>query len=173
MASGDIVGIISMIVPPATLGASEDTRADGSTPVAHLPVYDFDDTAIEYLDFYGRLEGYDGGGLTITADWSATDTTVTPHSCVWGAAFRRIEDDAEDMDGAHTFDFNDATADQEASASGERSRFTITFTTGADMDSLTTTEDFVLRVRRDPTNGSDNLTGDAELWPFSLVIKET
>lgn len=173
MASGDIVGIITMIVPPATSGASEDTRADASSPVAHLPVWDFDDTSIEYLDFYGRLEGYDGGGLTITADWSAADTTVTPHSCVWGAAIRAIPDDAEDMDAAHTYDYNDAAADQEASASGERSRFSIAFTSGADMDSLADTEPFVLRVRRDPTNGSDNLTGDAELWAWTLVIKET
>ena len=173
MASGDVVGIIGDIVPPATLGAAFDIRLGGSTPVEDVPVYDFDDTAIEYLDFYCRLEGYAGGGLTITLDWSATDTTVTPHSCVWGAAIRRIVDDAEDIDASHTYDYNDAAADQEASASGETSRATVTFTNGADMDSLANTEAFILRVRRDPTNGSDDLTGDAELWHWTLAIKET
>lgn len=173
MASGNIVGIIGEIVQPATLYATFDTRPGGSTPVEAVPVYDFDDTAIEYLDFYCRLEGYAGGGLTITLDWTATDTTVTPHSCVWGAAIRRIADDAEDVDTSQTYDFNDASADQEASASGERSRATITFSDGADMDSLADGEAFILRVRRDPTNGSDNLTGDAELWHWTLAIKET
>jgi len=173
MASGDIVGIISWISPPATLGASEDTRADGSTPVAHLPVYDFDDAADEHLDFYGRLEGYDGGGLTVTFDWSATDTTVDPDVVLWQGAFRRIEDDAEDMDAAHTYDYNSAAEDTEASASGERSRATIAFTDGADMDSLADGEDFVFRTKREITTSGNNLGGDAELWAFSLLIKET
>jgi hypothetical protein len=173
MASGDIVGIIGMIVPTATLGATEDTRVDGSTPVGHLPVWDFDDTAVEYLDFYCRLEGYDGGGLTITLPWSATDTTVTPHDAVLSAAIRRIAHDAEDMDAAHTYDYNNASADTEASASGEFSTVNVTFTDGADMDSLADTEPFVLRVRRVPTDGGDTLTGDLELWAFAIVIKET
>ena len=173
MASGDIVGIIGEIVQPATSYATFDVRATGDTPAGNVPVYDFDDTAIEYLDFYCRLEGYDGGGLTITLDWTATDTTVTPHSCVWGAAIGRIADDADDVDGALLAAFNDASADQEASASGERSRASIAFTHGADMDSLADGEPFILRIRRDPTNGSDDLTGDAELWHWSVCIKET
>lgn len=171
MASGDIVGIIGDIVPPTTLGASFDARVDASSPVAALPVYDFDDTDAEYLDFYCRLEGYASGGLTITVDWSAT--TATTGDVLWGAAIRRIADDAEDMDAAHTFDYNNATADTAASASGERSRVTVTFTDGADMDSLATGEPFVLRLRRLPTDAADTMAGDAELWAWTLVIKET
>lgn len=171
MATGNIVGIIGEIVQPSTIYATFDVRSDGSSPVANLPVYDFDDTTIEYLDVYCRLEGYASGGLTITFDWSATSATTG--DTVWGAAIRAIPDDAEDMDAAHTFDYNDGTADTTASASGERSRQTITFTDGADMDSLANGETFVLRIRRNASSGSDTMTGDAELWPFSLVIKET
>jgi hypothetical protein len=171
MATGNIVGIIGDIVQPSTLGAAFDTRADGSSPVANMPVYDFDDSTVEYLDFYGRLEGYAGGGLTLTFDWSAT--SATSGAVVWGAAIRRIEDDAEDMDASHTFDFNDGSADTAASASGERSRQTITFTSGADMDSLADGETFVLRIRRNTGSGSDTMTGDAELWAWTLCVKET
>jgi len=172
MASGDLVGVITEIVPTATLGASEDTRADASTPVGHTPVWDFDDTAIEYLDIHGYLFGYDGGGLTVLHPWTATDTTVTPHSAAWGGAFRAIAEGAEDMDASHTYDYN-PVVDEEAGASGQTSIATITFTDGADMDSLADGINFVYRVRRDPTNGSDNLTGDAELWASRIQIKET
>ena len=169
MASGDIVGIIGDIVQPATLYATFDVRVDGSTPVAAMPVYDFDDTTVEYLDLYCRLEGYGSGGLTITVDWSAT--TATTGDVLWSAAIRRIADDAEDMDAAHTFDYNNATADTAASASGERSRVTVTFTDGADMDSVAVNEYFILRVRRVPTDGNDTLAGDASI--HAIIIKET
>jgi hypothetical protein len=171
MATGNIVGIIGDIVQPGTVYATFDTRTGGSTPAENVPVYDFDDSTVEYLDFYGRLESYAGGGLTLTFDWSAT--SATSGDVVWGAAIRRIQDDAEDMDSSHTYDYNDGTADTAASASGERSRQSITFTNGADMDSLADGETFVLRIRRNISSGSDTMTGDAELWASSLCIKET
>lgn len=170
MASGNIVGIIGEIVQPSTVYATFDTRADGSSPVGNLPVYDFDDTTEEYLDLYCRLEGYAGGGLTISWDWSATSATTG--DVRWGAAIRRIADDAEDMDAAHTFDYNEAT-DTTASATGERSRVSITFTDGADMDSLADGESFVLRIRREPGDAADGMAGDAEAWIWTLCIKET
>jgi hypothetical protein len=171
MASGDIVGIIGDIVQPATLYATFDARVDGSVPVAALPVYDFDDSQDEFIDFYCRLEGYGGGGLTITFDWSATSATT--NVVLWQAAFRRIADDAEDMDGAHTYDYNAAAEDTAPSASGERSRVSIAFTDGADMDSLADGESFVLRVKREVTTSGTNMTGDAEMWAWTLGIKET
>ena len=170
MASGDVVGIIGDIVQPSTLYATFDVRVDGSTPVGNMPVYDFDDTTIQYLDVYCRLNGYGGGGLTVTWDWSAA--SATSGSVVWGAAIRRIEDDAEDMDSSHSYDYNDAT-DTAASASGDRCSVSIAFTSGADMDSLADAEAFVLRLRRNASSGSDTMNGDAELWAWTLAIKET
>jgi hypothetical protein len=81
----------------------------------------------------------------------------------WGAAFRAVVDDAEDIDAAHTYDFN-YTADTTASLSGEISYPTITFTDGADMDSLAAGQEFVLRITRTPADAADTMTGDAELW---------
>lgn len=160
---GSSLGTVRILaaIPPATSYATPDSRAGGSTPAENWPVWDFDDTSIEYMDFRCRLEGYQGGGLTFTLPWSAT--SATSGAVVWGAAIRRIQDDAEDIDASHSYDFNDAAADTAASASGELSYPTITFTDGADMDSLADGEEFMLRIRRDPTNGSDNMVGDAEL----------
>lgn len=170
MASGAIVGIIGEISQPAANIATYDTRTS-LTPIAEIiPLIDFDDTIIEVIDFYCRLEGYAGGGLTITFDWSAT--SATSGDVRWCVGIRRIEDDAEDMDASHTYDFNEVT-DTCASASGERSRASITFTDGVDMDSLANGEPFILRIRRDPTNGADTMTGDAELWHWTVAIKET
>jgi len=169
MASGNIVGIIGDIVQPAATFATFDTRATGSTPAGAVPVYDFDDTTAEYLDLFCRLEGYGGGGLTITFDWSAT--TATTNNVRWGAAIRAIPDDAEDVDVSHSYAYNDASDDTAPSASGERSRVSITFTDGADMDSLADGESFILRIRR--TAATSNMTGDAELWAWTVVIKET
>lgn len=173
MASGNVVGIIGQIVQPAANFATLDTRAGGSTPAEAVLVYEFDDTTIEYLDFYCRLEGYAGGGLTVSGDWSAADTTVDPDVVLWEAAIRRIQDDADDIDASHSYDYNAATEDAEASASGETSRFSIAFTHGADMDSLADGESFILRLRRNTTTSGNNLGGDAQLWPHTLTIKET
>lgn len=172
MASGDVVGLIGRIVPPATSYATPDARPGGSSPAESFPVWDFDDTTAEYLDFYCVLSpNYSGGGLTIVTPWSAT--SATSGSVVWRAAIRRIADDAEDVDTAQTYDYNQASADTAPSASGETSMPTITFTDGADMDSLAAGEPFVLRIGRLPTDAGDTMTGDAELWADRVLIKET
>lgn len=170
MASGDIVGIIGDIVPPGSSYATFDVRVGGSTPAEAVPVYDFDDATAEFLDIYCRLEGYAGGGLTISWDWSATSATTG--DVMWNAAIRRIQDDAEDVDGSQSYDYNNTT-DTTASASGERSRVTITFTNGADMDSVADGEAFILRIERVANNGADTMSGDAEAWLWTLCIKES
>lgn len=157
-------------VGPASSYATHDTRSGGSTPNEIIPVLDFDASSIEYADFLLRLpSNYAGGGLTLSLEWMAT--SATSNAVVWGAAIRRIQDDAEDLDTSQTYDFNDATADTAPSASGETSKASITFTDGADMDSLAAGESFILRIRRNATSGSDNMTGDAEL--VNITITET
>ena len=169
MATGDIVGQIMRVIPPATAYATPDVRAGGSTPAENVPVWDFDDTTAEYLDFLCVLgPNYAGGGLTIVLPWSAT--SATSNGVVWQVAIRRIADDAEDVDAAQTYDYN-TVADTCASASGEISLPTIAFTSGADMDSWAAGEVAIVRVGRLPTDGSDTMTGDAELW--TPIVKET
>ena len=159
-------------MPPATVYATQDSITGASTPAEAVPVLDFDGGSTdEHIDFYGVLpQHYAGGGLTLTFVWSASSATTG--DVRWGAAFRRIVDDAEDLDStAFTYDYNEGN-DTTASAVGEVSYFNITFTDGADMDSLAAGEAFILRVRREASDtGNDTMSGDAELhW---VHVKET
>ncbi len=168
MASGQIFGLIPN--PPAATAAPLDWLAGASTPAENLPMAVYADAASAYMDFYGVLQGYGGGGLTLKLKWSAS---VTTNNCVWQAAVRRIADDAEDMDTtAHTYDFNTVTA-AAPSAVGEASYDNITFTDGVDMDSLADGEAFIVRVLRDPAHASDNLAGTANLWWAQMCLMET
>lgn len=172
MASGNTLIVFSARdgVPSATSGAVHGILAGGSTPAEGVPYLAFDSAADEYADFLGVMpRNYAGGGLTCKLYWASTQTSGT---CRWGVAFRRIADDAEDVDTSHTYDFNTGGATT-ASAVGEVDYFDITFTDGADMDSLAVGELFNLRVFRDGdgTSGTDDLTGDAFL--IAIEIKET
>jgi hypothetical protein len=168
MASGDSVVKIIRQSPPATSFATLDTRTGGSTPAEAFPVLDFDGTAIEYMDYLCRLEKYAGGGLTFTIVWSATSATTG--DVRWEIGIRRLQDDVEDIDTSQTYDYNGVT-DTTASATGEASYCTITFTDGVDMDSWADGEAAVVRLRRDPTNGADTIATDVECW--GLFGKET
>lgn len=168
MASGQVVGQILDIMTPAATAAQMSVRAGGSTPAEQVPVWAFDAGAIEYLDFKVMIRGYGGGGFTVDLPWSAA--TATSGVTRWGGAFRRMQDDAEDIDTAQTYDFNEVD-DTAASASGELSYPTLTFTDGADADSVVNGEMCIFRVRRNATHANDTMTGDAELW--SVTIRET
>lgn len=172
MASGDVVVMINEVMPPSTSFPQFAIRIGASSPAEQVPYWAFDAAADEYLDFYCRLQGYAGGGLTFTLTWMAA--TATTGGVLWALAIRREADDAEDIDVAQTYDYNEVR-DVAASASGENSYFNITFTDGADMDTLANGEDFILRLRR---RGSDNtastgddMAGDAQFR--ALVGKET
>jgi len=161
MASGDPVVQVLRAIPPGADAATQDVRAGGSTPAESVPVWDFDASSTEYLDFLCVLQGYDGGGLTFTLPWSAS--SATSGQVRWEVAIRRIADDAEDVDSSHSYSTNGAS-DTAPSASGEVSYPTVTFTDGADMDSWADTELAIVRVMRDHDHADDGMTGDAELW---------
>lgn len=156
--------------PPAATYATFDTMTGASTPAEAIPVLDFDDTTIEYMDFYCQMpRHYGGGGLTIKFTWSGAANT---NAVVWSAALRRVPDDAEDLDTtAFTYDYNNASAATAPSAIGETSEDTVAFTDGADMDSTAAGEYFILRVRRVPTDAGDTMVGDASI--HSIEVRET
>ena len=169
MASGDTLIVFTPLhnEPPATAFATLDTRNG-------YVVLDFSDTTDEEAIFRGVMpRHYGGGGVTVTIGWSATDVTVTPHNVVWQAAFMSVSDDADDLDTKAFAAFNTSGAVAEPSASGEVGYDPITFTDGADMDSVAVGEMFLLKIRRDAddTSGTDSLTDDAELW--FVEIRET
>ena len=154
---------------PASSFAQFDTRAGGSTPNEVIEVVAYDAGSDEFADVLLRLpEHYDGGGITLTIGWMAA--SATSGDVVWGGAVRALPDDAEDVDSAHSYDFNEATGTA-ASASGEVQYTDITFTNGADMDSWAVGEWAIFRIRRNADDAADTMTGDAQL--LGISIKET
>lgn len=171
MASGNTLLVLTPLdnVPPATLYAPLDIMVGTSTPAESIPILKFDDTTVWYADFYGVMPStYAGGGVTLAFYWSAAAAT---NNGVWAAAFRRVADDDEDLDTtAHTYDYNTTADLTPASAVGEVAYDTLTFTDGADMDSVTAGDYFILRVKRPAPSGT-KITGNQHL--HALVIKET
>jgi len=168
MASGD--SLIAFFAwdgsPPATNGATFGTIIGTSTNNEVFSVANFDDTTAEFLDFTGIMpQHYTGGGLTCTVVFAHANNSSGP---TWELAFRRINDDAEDLDTtAHTYVYNTVAAGV-PTVVGEVGYDNVTFTDGADMDSVVAGELFNLRVSRDVASGG---TGDARL--LSIHIKET
>ncbi len=129
---------------------------------------DFDAGTDESAVFGGVLSRhYAGGGVTATLVWMAS--TATSGNCVWNAQIER-GDTGTDMD-SDSFATAQAATGAASGTSGAPTYTAITFTSGANMDSLAVGEAFRLKVTRDADNGSDTMTGDAEL--LRVELKET
>jgi hypothetical protein len=169
MASGDtVVKLLKAMPIPTSSGAYPLTLTGGSTVAEKVQVFVFPG-ADAYCDFLCQLEGYDAGGLTFKLRWS---TTVTANNAVWQLAIRRFQDDAEAIGSAHTYDYNTVTG-AAPSAVGELSYDNITFTNGADMDSVADGEMFILRLRADESHASDTLTATTPryLWGWPIGVE--
>ena len=166
MASGNALCYFDALAgqAPATNYATLDIRNV-------VAVLDFDDTADESMEFGGLMpRHYAGGGITVTVGWAAT--TATTGTISLDVAFKSISDDADDLDTKAFAAANNANP-ATASASGEVDYATITFTDGADMDSISAGEYFRMKVTRDAdgTTSTDSMTGDMEL--VFVEIRET
>lgn len=149
-------------IPPASFFATLDTRN------GHL-VLDFDASEDENAIFEGVLpRTYAGGGLTVYIHWAAT--SATSGNCVWNAAFERIGEGQQDIDSDGFATAQTVTA-AAPGTSGNVDIASIAFTDGAQIDSIAVGEVFRLKITRDADNGSDTMTGDAEL--LAIEIKET
>lgn len=165
MASGDTLLIFTPLhnEPPSSNAATIDLRNQHA-------VLDFDAGTDESARFSGVMpRNYSGDtGVTVTLVWMAS--SATSGDTIWDVSWERHADDAFDLDSDGFAAVNSVT-DTAASASGEVSYPTITFTDGADMDSVAVGESFRLNVTRDADNASDDMTGDAEL--LRIEIQDT
>jgi len=169
MASGDaVIQVLEMSIPQ-TLYAQIDTLfgTAGTAPAEALQVIDFNAGTDEFLDFKCKLVGYDGGGIELMLPFSTSSGTG---DVVWGAAIRRLQEDAEDITSSHTYDFNTKTIPS-ASTVGKVAYGTLGFSDGSDMDNWADGEVAIIRITRDANAGGDTLAGDAELWGIFGVEK--
>jgi len=149
-------------VPPATnFGAL--VRRNNHMVVA------FDGTTQESVYFEDTLpDTYAGGGLTLTLFLIAASATTG--DCVFEGAIER-QDTGTDLDADSFATAQGSGAVTVAGTAGQTFTATITFTSGANMDSLAAGERFRLLVRRAPANASDNVATDVQLT--GVRIRET
>lgn len=137
--------------PPASGYATLDFRNQ-------IPVLDFDAAGTEGTVFVGIMpKHYSSGGVTIYLTWMAS--TATSGNVVWETS---IERGNTDLDADSFATGNNATGAADGT-SGIVTQTSIAHTQGAQMDSVAVGEMFRLRVQRLGANGSDTMTGDAEL----------
>lgn len=163
MASGNsLLFFVPLHNEPTTSNfATFDTRNQHS-------ILDFDDTTDEGAVFKAIMpQNYAGGGVTVYIHWCAVATTG---NVIWNAAFERVSPEYQDID-SDGFAAVQAVTDAAPGTSGYVTIASIAFTDGAQMDSVAAGEGFRLKITRDADNGSDTMTGDAELW--AVEIRET
>jgi hypothetical protein len=135
--------------PPAANYATIDTRNS-------IMVLDFDAATDESAVFVGIIPEAAslGSGLKIRINWMAT--SATSGTCRWGVQIERMNTD-EDSDSFDTA----ATAGSTTNAtSGIITTTEITITT---IDSVAAGDPFRIKVYRDASSVTDDMTGDAEL----------
>ncbi len=162
MASGDTLAIFTPLhnEPPSTNAMTIDLRNQH-------PVLDADTTTGEDAIFTGIMpRNYAGGGLTVYVHWAAS--TAISGTIGWLVALERIGT-ALDIDADSFAAANTITAATVSGTSGIVVITNITFTDGADMDSIAVGELYRIKITRDVAN--DTAAGDAEL--LGVEIKET
>lgn len=150
--------------PPASAYATPDIRNS-------LMVLDFDATTDESAVFVDVLpRNYAGSGLTVYVHWMAT--SATSGSTRWQVQIERHLAGTDDQD-SDSFATAQSAGTAATSPSGTEMVTAVTFTAGAQMDSLAVGERYRLKVTRDAdqTSGTDDMTGDAEL--VAVEVKET
>jgi len=146
--------------PPASAHATLDTRNDRI-------VLDFDDSTNESAIFAGILPAnYAGGGLTL--DLHIAMTSATSGNVLMEAAIERINAAGQDLDSDGFAAAQASSATAVPGTTGLIAIVTITFTDGAQMDSLAAGEAFRIKVTRDATDASDTAAGDLELLAGEL-----
>lgn len=166
MASGNTLCVFTPLQnePPASAYATLDLRN-------YHPVLDFDGTTDEEAVFTGILPNhYSGNGLSIRAFVSFT--SATSGSARLQAAIERMDASSLDID-ADSFAAFQSDGIGAPATSGQIIMFSITLTSGAQMDSLAAGECFRLKIRRDAdgTSGTDDITTDMEL--VAVEVRET
>lgn len=164
MASGDTLLIFTPLhnEPPASNYATFDVRNQH-------PVLDFDATTNESAVFSAVMPRNYAGTTGVTVYIHYSMSSAEADTVDWDVAFERIGDQQLDIDGDSFAAVNSVDNTTVPGTTGLVDIVNVTFTDGADMDSVAVGELFRIKVIRDAA--SDDATGDAEL--HAIEIKET
>lgn len=174
MASGDSLLLFTpaMSQPGDADYATFDTilTTSADEPDQTILVLDFDPGSTEeYIYFTAVMpRHYGGGGLTVTVYWTSE---ATSGDVIWAMAFKSFSDGADNVASKAFAAPNTGTGTTNATARNINYD-TITFTDGADMDSVAAGEYFAIEFSRNSSAGGDTMnSNDAEL--HFIEIRET
>lgn len=163
MASGDTLLIFTPLMnePPAASFATLDTRN------SH-PVLDFDGAADEEAVFTAIMPAHYSAATGVTVKVHVTFTSATSGTANIEAMWELVTGLDIDADSFATMQDVGVTAN---GTSGIEVIGSITFTAGAQMDSVVAGSLFRLKIRRDAdgTNGTDDITTDMELLGIEVL----
>ncbi len=163
MASGDTLIILTPFnyESPSSGGAAMDMY--NLHPVLGFDAADNDEGIFTSL----MPRHYGGGGLTIYLHYAMN--SATSGDVDWDVAFERIGDQQQDINSDGFAAVNSVDNTTVPATNGLVDIVNITFTDGADMDSIAVGESFRIKIIRD--GASDTAAGDAGL--IAIEIKET
>ncbi|HEX9704455.1 MAG TPA: hypothetical protein VGA20_04360 [Gemmatimonadales bacterium] len=162
MASGDLLAAFE---PAGAQYPSSDYAQFDARNGHH--VLDFDGSADESIIWAGWLSpSYDGGGITVEIAWASDGTTGDVD---WDVAIETLADGGDDTDSDSFAAANSTDGTTVPGTSGALKYTTVTFTDGADMDSLGAGDRFRLKLTRDAAN--DTSTDDVQV--YGVQITET
>ncbi len=145
---------VSDATPHPNYPAQLDTRNSNT-------VLDFDASTDETMYFDDILpRRYGGGGVVVEIHYAMT--TATSGNVVWMVAWENQADEAQDLD-SDGFASAKTVTHAVSDTSGKVKRATISFSDGAQMDSVGAGDLFRMSLVRDADNASDTATGDAEV----------
>ena len=164
MASGDTLCVFSPLhnEPPAANAATLDLRNQH-------PCLDFDAGTNESAVFSTIMPRHYAATTGVTVYLHYAMSSAEADTVDWDVAFERIGDQQLDIDGDSFAAVNSVDNTTVPATTGLVDIVNVTFTDGADMDSVAVGEAFRLKVTRDAA--SDDAAGDAEL--ILVEIKET
>jgi len=132
-------------------------------------VLGYDDASAEYAVWQGVMpDRYRGNGVAVDILFVAASDTTDTHTVQWEVGFELVAAGGHDIDATSFAAVNAANTTINAT-SGIASVCTVTFTDGADMDSVAAGETFRIRVSRNP-DGTDDTTGDAQI--ISVTVRD-
>lgn len=164
MASGDTLLIFTPLhnEPPTANYATFDVRNQH-------PVLDFDADTNESAVFSAVMPRNYAATTGVTVYLHYAMSSAEADTVDWDVAFERIGDQQQDIDGDSFAEVNSVDNTTVPGNTGDVDIINVTFTDGADMDSVAVGEGFRIKVTRDAS--SDDANGDAEL--LFVEIKET
>lgn len=131
------------------------------------PVINFDDTTIESVICSDKISNqYSGGNITVDIDWVAA--TATTGAVTWGVEFERNTPGGNDID-SNSYATQQTGNSTTNATSGVITRTTIILTQ-TQADNVASNDYFRMRFERVPTDGSDTMSGDAQVLKITVRI---